>query len=67
MSRNSCLLVCFAVLIWLLNEVITPWLALFLLVFGSMQLVELFLWSHLGDRRANALVSKVGMAIILLG
>ncbi len=38
---------------------------LFLMSFISMQLVEFFLWTNLDDASMNALVSKIGYALIL--
>ncbi len=50
----------------LYNKVIMPLDALGAMSFISMQLVEYFAWAHLGNKEVIALLSKVGLGLILL-
>lgn len=65
-SLNTFILGVFAIAFALFNGVLSTVEALYYALFVSMQLVEYFAWNHLKDRRFNALLSRVGYAIILL-
>ena len=65
-SLNTFILVCFAAVIGLVNNVMTIWDTAFLLSYGSMQLIEYFLWTHIGNSKLNRVFSIVGLLAIML-
>ena len=64
-SLNTFLLGLFSVSLGLYNKVISVYTAIGLLSFMSMQLVEYFAWTYLGNKDAIALLSKVGLGLVL--
>lgn len=65
-SLNTFILVCFAAVLGALNHVNTLWQTAFLLTYGSMQLIEYFLWTHIGSPQMNRAFSMVGLFAIML-
>jgi hypothetical protein len=63
-SLNTFLFGLFAVCLAVYNKVITPFGGLGAMALISMQLVEYFAWTYLGNKDAIALLSKVGLGLI---
>jgi hypothetical protein len=65
-SLNTFLFGLFAVSLGVYNKVITPLAGLGGISLISMQLIEFFAWRNLGNKDTMALLSKVGLGIILV-
>lgn len=65
-SFNTWLIVVFGVIIGYVNKLLTVWGALFILSFGSIQLIEMFLWKNLDNKEMNNMWSKIGLGILFL-
>ena len=63
-SMNTWLLVVFAAVVALYNKYHSIWSSLFFLSFGSVQLLEYFLWTYLKNPGMNALLSKIGLGLV---
>ena len=63
-SMNTWFLVVFAAVIAWYNKYYSIWNILFFLSFGSMQLVEYFLWTYLKNPGLNTFFSKAGFALV---
>lgn len=64
-SLNTFLLACFATALGLANGVMTPWVAIFLMTYSCMQLLEHFLWKHISNAKLNRMLSMIGLALLM--
>lgn len=65
-SMNTWFLVVLGVVMAYVNGLMTIWGCLFLFTYGSIQLVETFLWRNLRNMKWNRIWSIIGLMVIML-